>query len=280
MATPVLKLTGITGKIAALAVIPALAVGVLTIVLTSLGFKLLEDSSQTLQQQLDANLKLETALHDVQTHMHKLQDATAAMNRAESLALTIDTTEGISEITEKRAEMRLYAEELGAAANHFASYIKELGLGLEDDDQNRRIHYLEFASQAAPRYIDYLGESQDETIALMYDGDFRRAEYHFIFEEAGRNAALENVMNKIAYTSGEVFEAVVAASIQRRQQQQADTEAYISLLATSTYIALIVGGLLILSCALLFGLRHVTRPILRISEAAGAVETKNFTPPC
>ena len=279
MVTPALKLTGITGKIAALAVVPALVVGVLTIVLTSLGFDLLKDSSQTLHRQLDVNLKLETALHDVQEHMDNLQDATAAMNRAESLALTLDTTEGISDITEKRAEMRLYAEELSAAVKRFAAYIRELGLNREDDEQNRRIHYLEFASRAAPRYIDFLGESQNETIALMYDGEFRRAEYHFVFEEAGRIAALEQVMDKIARISGEVFEAVVATSSQRRRQQQADTEAYISMLATGTYVALIVGGLLILGCALLFGLRHVTRPILRISEAAGAVETKNFAAP-
>ncbi|CAK0748574.1 methyl-accepting chemotaxis protein [Gammaproteobacteria bacterium] len=272
---------GIGIKVAGVAVIPLILIGLLSLFDLNSFSSLFRDTSTT-RDQLDrqttavaqTSANLQEDLMEVVLATNNFMEAHQSSIMAED-AQSTDKTLGVRNTM--RTKIGIFESHLQEFKQALLSggFITESAINDQDTSllatSTRLFNIIVRAGQSLSKVYDLFARSNDGTLQLVRKGSFSEATSNYLYEEVERIRAFNDALKKTSTSVVNLADKILAKEGQDKTTLTTQTFEKINRMLTLTYTVLGVGCLLLVGLALWFALAGIARPLTRLSKILAAV---------
>ncbi|CAK0777234.1 methyl-accepting chemotaxis protein [Gammaproteobacteria bacterium] len=275
------KRFGIGIKVASVAVVPLILIGLLSLFNLNSFFSLFRDTSTT-RDQLDrqtttvaqASANLQEDLMDVVLATNNFMDAHQSSIMAEDAQGTDKTLAARSTMRTKINVFESHLQKLKETLLS-GSFITESATNDQDTSlvatSTHLFNIIVRAGQSLSKVYDLFARSNDSTLQLVRKGSFSEANSNYLYEEVERIRVFNEALKKTSTSVVNLTDKLLTKEEQDKSALTTQTFEKVYRMLTLTYIILGVGCLLLAGLALWFSLARIARPLTRLSKILAAV---------
>ncbi len=256
-------LSGVAGRVVALAVVPIVIFAVLNVALATNTSGLFERTLESIEREILQEETIAEKARLVEEHMldvvlafGKLKDAHQRLLLTGNVSAADAVLKARTDTAEKAAHLFESAEALKAALDD-----AELLSGEQSELDLKRINFVIRASGNLSRLFGIFAEANDRTIALIGAGNLEAAQTNFLFEEAARLGALNANVSK---SSGILAEMLISTGKAFAAKTHANREAandQVEATALMSYVGVAIAFIVLSGIAGWFAVFKLSRPL-------------------
>jgi len=277
-----MKLTGVGGKVIALAVVPILLIAGLAIFNVLQTFSLF---NATLEEAEKSSTRQESItginFHINDDMLNLVNGLNAVLNNHQRSLLT--KNKGLAKKTEvARGAVEKRIAAFKSSLSHLSADLDKtsfiapgnksfIGIDTAEAKMRNRLTVVSRVAGTLPPLFEIYSGSNSRTIKLINEGNFKAANANFLFEENARIVALSSAVQNIRSNLKELIGLI---NSQQNQQRVKMNEAAVNSLdenATSTFIILGILVVVLIIVAVVFAVKLLAQPLNRMTGVMGGL---------
>ncbi|CAK0748561.1 methyl-accepting chemotaxis protein [Gammaproteobacteria bacterium] len=272
---------GIGIKVASVAVVPLVLIGLLSLFNLNGFLSLIRDTFTTRDQFDRQTIAVAQATDNIQKDLVGIILSTNNVMEAHQSSIMAEDAQGADKTLAARNKMH-------AMIGVFESHLQELKRALlsggfvtestfDDQDSSllatstRLYNIIERAGQSLNKVYGLFAHSNDATLQLVRKGKFSEASSNYIYEEMERIQAFNEALEKTSASIDNLADKTLAKEEQEKVMFTTQVFGKVHQMSIFTYAALGIGCLLLAGLALWFSLTRIARPLTRLSKILAAV---------
>lgn len=253
-------MNGLTARILALVLIPAILLGAGTIWQSEKTTAVIADSLNGLSAQSRGIIATQAKIQNALVASNRLVMSTTALTNEQQIGLLRDNASAL-ETDRQRTDDLMASIASYRTAIDALSPLNGILASSNDAGLKRKFAYVERGAVAVPKLVDLALASHARTNTLLLEGDIGKAKANYIFEERFKMAAALERMTRAAQMLTDVSTGIQEKS--KADFDAAQSELVVNSIATGRIIILIVSAalLVILAGAVATSMLTIARPL-------------------